>query len=187
MERESLVSINILNSENKLLNKTCVPMLYYWNGNTDVLDDLSNDEELINYSKGLFNEPTDYLKINISYFYFKYDENHEEEYSDNTIPIQNIVTLDKFDSDYIVLHYLHKHFSTLYKNSFKTTFVSETFEPIENIITMYRDIKSKFKTRLNKITIVNWVRSVLIDTEHFNSVNSDYIIFKLNEILKLEE
>ena len=85
MERESLVSINILNSENKLLNKTGVPMLYYWNGNTDVLDDLSNDEELINYSKGLFNEPTDYLKVNISYFYFKYDENHEEEYSDINI------------------------------------------------------------------------------------------------------
>ena len=85
------------------------------------------------------------------------------------------------------MHYLHKHFSTLYKNSFKTKFVSETFEPIENIITMYRDIKSKFKTRLNKTTIVNWVRSVLIDTEHFNSINSDYIIFKLNEILKLEE
>ena len=53
MERESLVAINILNSENKLLNKTGVPMLYYWNGNTEVLDDLSNDEELINYSKGL--------------------------------------------------------------------------------------------------------------------------------------
>ena len=75
----------------------------------------------------------------------------------------------------------------MYKNSFKTEFVSEAFDAIENIITMYREIKGKFKTRLTKTTIVNWVRSVLLDTEHFNSVNSDYIIFKLNEILKTEE
>ena len=63
MERDSLVAINIINNENKLLNKTSIPMLYYWNGESDVLDDLSNDTNLTEYVKTLLENPEEYLKI----------------------------------------------------------------------------------------------------------------------------
>lgn len=187
MERDSLVSINIFNSENKILNKSTVPMLYYWNGINDVLDDLSNDEHLLKYAKTLFINPTDYLDLMISYFYFKYNDNDEEVYADNTLDIQDIITLDKFESDYIVLYYLLNHFKTLYKNSFKDEYISEDNDAVNNILIMYRAIKDKFKTRLTKITIMQWIRSVLLDESHFNGTNSDFIYNKLNEILKDEE
>jgi len=186
MERDSLVSINIFNSENKILNKSTVPMLYYWNGANDVLDDLSNDEELLKYSRTLFINPSDYLDLMISYFYFKYNDNDEEVYADNTIDLQDIITLDKFESDYIVLHYLLLHFKTLYKNSFKEEYTGDNIDIVNTIKEIYRVIKDKFKTRISKTTVMQWVRSVLLDENHFNRKNSDYIYNKLNEILKEE-
>lgn len=186
MERDSLVAINIINRDDKICNKSGVPMLYYWNGQNDVLDDLSNDNELLEYSKTLFETPEMYLGYSVNYFYFKYNDNDEEEYADNVIELQDIITLDKFDSNDIVLYYLLNHFNTLYKNSFKTDFENVP-DITESIVLMYNAIKGKFKTRLSKETIINWVRSVLIDKNHFNRRNSDYIILKLNEILKSEE
>ena len=186
MERDSLVAINILNKEDKICNKSGVPMLYYWNGQNDVLDDLSNDNDLLFYAQTLFESPEMYLGYSVNYFYFKYNDNDEEEYADNIIELQDIIKLNKFDSNEIILYFLTKHFKTLYKNSFKTEFELSD-DTIQSIVTMYRNIKDKFKSRLNKETIINWVRSVLIDKDHFNRTNSDYIILKLNEILKSEE
>ena len=187
MDRDSLVAINIVNSNNNILNKTTVPMLYYWNGESDIMDDLANDNELIDYVKTLISEPTDYLNIFISYFYFRYNDNNEEVYSDTTIEVQNLIFLDKIENDNICIYYINKHFRTLYKNSFKQEFVSTSEDDITNIIDIFRAIKSKFKTRISKQTIVNWVRSVLLEESKFNSTNSDYIINKLNEILISEE
>ena len=54
----------------------------------------------------------------------------------------------------------------------------------DTIIDIYNTLKNKFKTRISKTTIINWVRSVLLDTNHFNSNNCDYIIKELKIILK---
>ena len=187
MERDSLVAINIINNDNKLLNKTSMPMLYYWNGESDVLDDLSNDTNLTEYLTTLLTKPEEYLNIFLSYFYFKYNENNEEDYSDNTIQIQNVITLDKFESDHIVLYFLKKLFLTLYKISFKCDFISESNNDTEDIKTMCQAIKDKFKTRLTKETIINWVRSALVDKDKLNTQNTEYIILKLNQIINFEE
>ena len=187
MERDSLVAINIVNAENKLLNKSGVPMLYYWDGTIDIIESLSNDTEFIDYVKTLIIKPEDYLNINICYFYFQYNEKGDEVYSDLNVKIHNLIGLDKFDSEGIVLSFIEKHFKVLYKNSFKQIFDVKEGEYVSNICEMYRAIKSKFKERISKTTIVNWVRSVLYDVEHFNNTNIDFIINKLNQILKAEE
>ena len=106
--------------------------------------------------------------------------------TDNTIDLQDIITLDKFESDYIVLHYLLLHFKTLYKNSFKEEYTGDNIDIVNTIKEIYRVIKDKFKTRISKTTVMQWVRSVLLDENHFNRKNSDYIYNKLNEILKEE-
>jgi hypothetical protein len=187
MERDSLVAINITNNENKLLNKTSMPMLFYWNGESDVLDDLSKDENLIEYTKNLITNPADYLNIFVSYFYFKYNENNEEDYSDNTLQIQDLILLEKFESDHIVLYFLKKLFLTLYKISFKMDFPEEGNNASDDIKKMCYAIKEKFKTRLTKETIINWVRSALLEKDHLNTQNTEYIILKLNQIINFEE
>lgn len=190
MERDSLVAINILNNDvllnNKLVNNNSyAPILYYWNGETDIVKDLQSSESLCKKCSSLFDNPEQYLTISLSLFYFKYDENNEEQYEDVCRQIQDIIYLENFESDEIVNHFILKHFCYLYKTSIKEEYeYIENKDEIYNIINIYNKLKNKFKTRVSTETIINWVRSVLLEKDNFNAKNTNYIIDKLTKILK---
>lgn len=191
MERDSLVAINILDDNNILLNNQVVsnnssaPLLYYWNGEMDIINDLQNSESLCKKCSSLFDNPEQYLTISLSLFYFKYDENGEEQYEDVCKQIQDIIYLENFESDEIVNHFILKHFCYLYKTSIKEEYeYIENKDEIYNIINIYNKLKNKFKTRVSTETIINWVRSVLLEKDNFNIKNTNYIIDKLTKILK---
>lgn len=190
MERDSLVAINILNNDvllnNKLVNNNSyAPILYYWNGETDIVKDLQSSESLCKKCSSLFDNPEQYLTISLSLFYFKYDENNEEQYEDVCKQIQDIIYLENFESDEIVNHFILKHFCYLYKTSIKEEYeYIENKDEIYNIINIYNKLKNKFKTRVSTETIINWVRSVLLEKDNFNVKNTNYIIDKLTKILK---
>ena len=190
MERDSLVAINILNNDvllnNKLVNNNSyAPILYYWNGETDIVKDLQSSESLCKKCSSLFDNPEQYLTISLSLFYFKYDENNEEQYEDVCKQIQDIIYLENFESDEIVNHFILKHFCYLYKTSIKEEYeYIEHKNEIYNIINIYNKLKNKFKTRVSTETIINWVRSVLLEKDNFNAKNTNYIIDKLTKILK---
>ena len=42
MIHDSLVTLNIFDIDNRILNKSTAPLLYYWNGETDIINDLQN-------------------------------------------------------------------------------------------------------------------------------------------------
>ena len=184
MAQDSLVAINLIDIDGKLLNKTSVPLLYYWNGVSDVADDLRHDEMLGEYCSTLFINPEKYLDVLISYFYFTYDEEGKEKYTDITTQFQDILYLENFNSLHIVKHYILQHFLNLYKTSIKTEYISDVTNVDDTIIDIYNILKGKFKTRITKKTVINWVRSVLLDTNHFNTINATYIINELETILK---
>ena len=109
MTQDSLVAINLIDIDGKLLNKTSVPLLYYWNGVSDVEDDLRNDETLCKYCNTLFINPEKYLDVLISYFYFTYSDDETENYNESTKDFQDTVYLEKFNSLHIVRHYILQH------------------------------------------------------------------------------
>lgn len=188
--QDSLVSINILEKNtNILLNKNSIPLLYYWNGENNVLDELKNDEKFLEYCASLFTTPEKYLNIFVGLFYFKYNENDEEEYSEVVKDIQDILYLDKFDSYYIINHFLLSHFLELYKTAFKEEYEYSKLDDNLNdiIIDIYNKLKDKFTKRISKTTVINWVRSVLLDKNHFNTINTNYIIKILEQKLENNE
>lgn len=184
MTQDSLVAINLIDIDGKLLNKTSAPLLYYWNGISNVEEDLRQDKALAEYCNTLFIDPKKYLDVLISYFYFTYSDNEEENYNESTKDFQDILYLENFNSLHIVRHYILQHFLNLYKTSMKEDYNGEVTNVNDTIIDIYNTLKNKFKTRISKPTIINWVRSVLLDTNHFNTNNSDYIIKELETILK---
>ena len=119
MIHDSLVTLNIFDIDNKILNKSTAPLLYYWNGETDILDDLRKDEHFLKANEPLFISPEKYIEIMVSYVYFKYNDEGEETFEENTVNIQDIIYLDKFNSNHIISYFLIKHFNELYTNSFK--------------------------------------------------------------------
>jgi hypothetical protein len=187
MVHDSIVAINIVDLESKVLNKTLSPILYYWNGESDIVDNLRKDEQLAKQYESLFiMNPEKYSEIMLSYTYFKYDEEGNEQCDEKTVDIQDIIYLDKFNSKSVTSHYLVKQFKILYQNSFKADVTSLATND-ELIIDIYKSVKNKFKSRLTKDTIINWVRSNLGETDHINPYNVNIMINNLKEILINEE
>jgi hypothetical protein len=187
MIHDSLVTLNIFDIDNKLLNKTTSPLLYYWNGESDILNDFRKDEQFVKAYETLFLTPQKYIEIMVSYVYFKYNDDGEEIFEEHTTDIQDIIYLDRFNSKHIVSYYLVNHFNELYRNSFKTNKELNDTDWETYIIEIYKAVKNKFKDRLSKQTIINWVRSLLLDKDHFNTHNTNIIIKELETILINEE
>ena len=180
---DSLVSINIFNEkQQKVINK--IPLLYYWNGTCNLIKSMLNDKSFVENHLNKINLD-EYKHLQLAYFYFKYDENDNEEYVENVINIFDYLDLSKFDSINIVYELIIKYMFELYKISMKLDYKDTKVYNEEIIIDIYRKIKDKYQEKLNKITFLNWIRNELITKEQLTNDNTNYIIDKLHNIIEL--
>ena len=180
---DSLVSINIFHEkQQKIINK--VPLLYYWNGTGNILKNILNDKSFIEKYLDKINLD-DYKHLQLAYFYFKYDKNDNEEYIENIINLFDYLDLSKFDSINIVYELIVKYMFELYKISMGINYEDTKVYNEELIIDIYKQIKDKYKDKLNKNTFLNWVRNELIKKEQLTNDNTNYVVEKLDNIIEL--
>ncbi len=180
---DSLVSMNIFHEKQQhIINK--IPLLYYWNGEGDLLKNILNDKKFKNTYLDKINLDT-YKYLQLAYFYFKYDENDNEQYVENIIKFFDYISLSEFDSKNIVYELIVKYMFELYKISMKLDYKDTKVYNEEIIIDIYKQIKDKYKEKLNRITFLNWIRNELITKEQLNNNNTNYIIEQLNNIIEL--
>ena len=181
MNNDSLVSINIFHEhQQKIINK--IPLLFYWNGEGDLLTNIFRDESFIKKYLDKINLDA-YKHLQLAYFYFTYDENDEEQYVDNIINIFDYLDLSIFDSKNIVYELIIKHMFNLYKISMGISYDDTKIYNDEIIIDIYNQIKSKYQDKLNKNTFLNWIRNELIIKEELTNNNTNFIIEQLKNIL----
>ena len=71
MLNDSLVAINIYNKDTKeLYNNKETPILYYWNGEGDLLQSILNDKQFKDNYINKINNIDVYRNMKMSYFYF---------------------------------------------------------------------------------------------------------------------
>ena len=180
---DSLVSINIFHeNQQKIINK--VPLLYYWDGTSNLIKNILNDKSFIEKYLDRINLDT-YKHLQLAYFYFKYDENDNEEYTEDIINIFDYLDLSKFDSINIVYELIVKYMFELYKISMKSDYEDTKVYNEEIIIDIYNRIKDRYKEKLNRITFLNWIRNELITKEKLTNDNTNYIVKKLYNIIEL--
>jgi hypothetical protein len=178
---DSLVSINVFHEEQqKIINK--IPLLYYWNGEGDLLMNILNDESFKTKHLDKINLDT-YKHLQLAYFYFKYDEENNEHYIENIVNVFDYLDLSKFDSINIIHELIVKYMFEVYKMSMKVEYSHTKVYNDEIIIDIYTQIKDKYKEKLNKQTFINWIRNELITKEQITNNNSNYIIGILENIL----
>jgi len=169
MQNDSLVAINIT-CDNKLLNPTKMPILFYWDGNGNLFDELLKEESFINLINDKCLNIAMFTKTILSCFYFK-DEN--EQYTEFESDIQNIIEINSdLSYDYIISICMK-----LYKLSMKKEF--ENFNKLNRsdlIKDIFIQIKSKYKNKFNVESFLNYVRSELQEQYNLNQHNSDIII-----------
>lgn len=185
-----LVSLNIFAIDNEgtkfLLNKTGVPVLYYWDGESDMSENfLNNDKfrEIIDME--CFNMKF-YSKSEIGYFLFEIDGDNEK-YNDKFLNIQDIFALDKMTDieNMFYIEYIKSILDKLYVMSMGKEYVGDLLEDEnDKFIRIYNEIQEKYPNRFIKTTFVNYVRSELLKTYELNQQNTEWIINKLEYILK---
>ena len=101
--KENLAAINVV-CNGKLINRNSVPLLFYWNGETDLIEDIKNNIDFMQWleDEEVLTNINNYLNSHIALFYFK---SNDEDYQDQTINIQelyNISTLSELKLELLV-------------------------------------------------------------------------------------
>ena len=158
MTRDSLVAINITQFD-KLLNNSTVPLLFYWNGESDIISSLKEDESFISFIKERCMNIDNYTKCKISYFFFKYNEDNEE-YNQQIDDIQDVFQIDS--NKILILEYLTTIFKKMYNDFLKTRYSGDImFNTDDTVLEIYSRIQEKFPNRFVKESVLNYVRSEL--------------------------
>ena len=90
--KENLAAINVVCND-KLVNRNGIPLLFYWNGETDIIEDIGTNIDFMQWleDEGILTNINNYLNSHIAFFYFK---SNDEDYQDHTIDIQDLYNLD---------------------------------------------------------------------------------------------
>lgn len=181
MIRDSLVAINITQSD-KILNNSSVPLLFYWNGEQDIISSLKQDDAFFSFIKEKCMNIDNYVKCQISYFYFKYN-NDEEEYNQQIDDIQDVFQIDCNKN--LILEYLITIFKKMHGDFMKSKYETEIMFNTDDIIAeIYDHIQKKFPNRFVKESVLNYVRSELKKKYGLNNTNTEKVISYLENIIK---
>lgn len=184
MINDSLVAINVYdNSTDKLLNKVKgIPLLFYWNGEGELINIILNNKQFKeNYLT--FNNYKDYLNCCIGYFFFKFnEENGSEEYEDTSIILHEHYHFSDFETDILAIDLLCDKMINLYKISVKKNDIDIKLEKQNIIKQIYINLRSLFGDRVQKETLINYIRSEIIK-EGFDSINTHYCINILEKLI----
>lgn len=183
---ESFVAINIYNDKEgkkELFNE--IPLLFYCDDMDNFKNDLLADEKFRKLVENSCLNVNNYTTSYIGYFYF----NGDNEYEDTCIPIQELFPSDNLlDTEkYFTKEYISSIFINLYEVSMHIQYENNLMFDIDATIKdIYQILKKKFKEKIIKSTVINYVRSEL-NKKDLSKENINYIIGELETILKDEE
>ena len=183
----SLVAINIITKDNKIVNKNRVPLLFYWDGTIDIYEAMHNSEDFINF---LYNTVINKDNYTFATFaFFKYYTDDGEHYYEDKIDVQIFLPFKNMSPDKVQFYklYLINHFLYLYKSAYHSDYNNGEEISImgvdDAIIDIYDEIQHKYPKRVIKSTVINYIRGELQNTDKLSIDNCDWIINQLENLL----
>ena len=178
--KESFVAINIIKNENLLLNDGGYPIIFYWDGESDIIEDIKSNENF----KRLIKENclTDKYEYIGSYVKLLYLNNIEEvKYVTKDISVQFLYPLYDVENQFW-LDYIFDILVNLYKEVYKKDFLSYNTETNKSMLIpyLYKEIKACTNKEISDQTITNYILNQLIEDKTLSKENIDYIIKYLN-------
>lgn len=181
------VAINILKKTDDgsvVMNKRGMPILFYWDGETDVLEDMQSKDEFVSLLKNIINI-TNYTSISIAYLYFMEDADNEfeEVYNDKVIDLQDWMPFSKLEHEF-AYSYIKNIMFDLYKKVFGNEYEKSNKDSLETVyVYMYTAIKEKYAQRITKITFIEYIRTEIVKMNTgLSKTNIDWLFNRLNEI-----
>lgn len=179
-----IVSLNFIktNSDNSIeyLNPNKFPIMFFWNGNDTVIQEMSNNEEFIELIITKYCTTDNYSLTNIYLTDYNIDE---DSYEQHQIEIQRFITLAAEELKQLSYKYIEEILLNLYKTSMKDEYKLLVESDIDNIINIYTILKDKYKTRISPETLKNYILSQLQQKYKLTESNCEEIIRLYDEII----
>lgn len=162
--KSRVCSINLVGKDNKLLNKNLCPMILYWDGITDIEQDIINNEQFIEFlNKNVFNlEHYGYANIAWCEYSFdeavKDDEHYNEFISLKSKIVQNMFTMNEYS--FIRTNILYEIIKIMYDRAFENSDADlpDVSNKHELIYYMLENMFNHYKDKLTSKSIINFVR-----------------------------
>lgn len=188
MNVNCFVSINIIckNQEvNNIINENGVPIIFYWDGKSDINNDIVNNEKFTDIIKTYLLNPNTYDKSYLSLVYIN-DTTNQTFNTVKKIPIQTLYKLnDTYD---FCLLYLKDIFIELYKlvlkEDYKIDDDPENIDIGKIIKEIYLKIKSSNNDKISDNVLTHYILSKLNENTSLSSENKNYLINKISEIVR---
>ena len=181
MIMEYLVTINIISSNNTLLNPTNTPILYYWNGEDKQLENtLSKDSNFIEFFNSKCDNIEEYGKSKLSYFI--YNINTEEIESNKELYIQKIFPLSDIKNYKIADLYIFDIFNKLFQVSLHKSYIASKLDKRELIREMYDELQNKYIDKISDKTLRQYIGSQLNQVYNLSEENTKFVLKELNNI-----
>jgi len=181
----SIICFNIIGKDNKLINPNGIntPILYSWVNENDLFGTMRKDEGFYEYLSNVCFNINNYQYTKM--YFIKYDIKNDN-YSNYEYVIQNEYKLKNIeDNNAFYLDYIIEILKTLYKYSIKKDYIiNDELSKIDNITSIYTELKNKFEKKIISDTFINYVRSELQQKYLLNKDNTEYIINKFKELIQ---
>lgn len=178
---QKIVSVNIIGTNNKILNKDGIPILFYCDEESNIEDALFTNNVFIEYLNNILFTIENYSDAKISYcFYNEVDGKDEYDYV-----IKEVEDWKPFSEISIKLdeEYIKQIVNKLYRRIFESEFIW-TMNFTTDIMTFYNAVITRYPERFSSITFIQYVRKEL-EQYNLKKHNTEYIITKLKSIFNL--
>jgi hypothetical protein len=179
---QKIVSVNIIGTNNKILNKDGIPILFYYDEKSNIEDALFTNNSFIEYLNTVLFTIENYSDAKISYCFYN-EVNGKDEYD---YVIKEVEDWKPFSDISIKLdeEYIKQIVNKLYRKIFETEFVW-TMNFTIDITNFYNAVITKYPERFSSLTFIQYVRKELSKYD-LKQHNVEYIITKLKSIFNIQ-
>ena len=177
---DTFICINIVNDDKTLLYKN-YPLVFYWNGENDAVDEIKNDESFKNaIDEFIGNEyywRTELYIVSVN----------KDIYNEKEIKIQELYPLDEIDLEKygfnkMILNIFYDIYQKVFNKKYEIPIDNMSFENILSDI--YEEIQKKLDRKISLKTFINYILSVFDEKTKLNYSNKKVLINLIENILK---
>ena len=179
MNHDSLISMNIV-YKNSILNGK-YPILFYWNGVNDPVDDIVKDDKIANLLKAAIVIDDLYNNSTINYVTYKFD-GEKDIYEEKEFYVKDYFSYEDIGLSVcqnIIISILKDAYYKVYGVNCDVTWLNSFDEQVKQIVD---GIRNHYEKKISKETFVNYIRKSFKEqyTNGFNkeiqSKNEDILV-----------
>lgn len=181
MNNGGIVALNIF-VKDEIINDGGIPILFYWNFENDLIEELKENEALQSFIKKNI-KAKDFGDTSISGIYFNNnftEDSNDDEYKTFASSLLSMYGIETFDYD---LDILHEIFTALYLKSFKQVY-NDNLTKDDSILDIIRKLKEKYPSRISYTVLRNYILAQLRDLYNLSEENKTTIITKFDSLTK---